>query len=189
MEPGTPPKLTGAAAADAAAKAIDAAVTQRGEKLVDLSEQGTVMLVFLRHSGCTFCRETLADIAARRGQAAFAKIRIVLVHMGDQEGIDALLRKYNLDGIDCIGDAEQKLYQVFGLKRGRIGQLLGPKVWWRGIQAGILAGHGLGKPTADPTQMPGVFLLKHSSVAGSFRHRSAADRPDYLAICAPHASQ
>ena len=189
MERGTEPASMNAAAAISAAAAIDAAVTQNGEKLIDLSELGAVMLVFLRHSGCTFCRETLADIAASRGETELARVRIVLVHMGDQAGIESLLAKYNLTGIDCISDPEQKLYRIFGLKRGRLGQLLGPKVWWRGIQAGILAGHGLGKPTADPSQMPGVFLLKHASVTGSFRHRSAADRPDYLAICAPHIAQ
>jgi len=168
----------------AAAEALQAAVTRRGEKLVDLSEAGPVLLVFLRHSGCTFCREALSDIEASRGTAEMSRVRIVLVHMGDEAGIDALLAKYNLQDLDRISDPEQRLYRVFGLKRGRLGQLMGPKVWWRGIQAGLIAGHGVGKPTADPSQMPGVFLLKQAGVAGSFRHRSAADRPDYLSICA-----
>jgi AhpC/TSA antioxidant enzyme len=140
----------------------------------------------LRHSGCTFCREALSAIAASRARAEEAGIRIVLVHMGDWAGMSHLLEKYNLTGIGCISDPEQKLYRVFGLRRGRIGQLLGPKVWWRAIQAGILNGHGVGRPTADAAQMPGMFLLKQLEVVGSFRHGSKADRPDCLSICAPH---
>ena len=189
MEWGTNSGKLDAQAVKAAAEALEAATTQRGERLIELSEEGTVLLVFLRHSGCTFCRETLRDIAGSRRRAEFAGVRIVLVHMGDQAGIDVLLAKNGLTGIDCISDPSQILYKTFGLRRGHLGQLLGPKVWWRGVQAGILDGHGVGKPTADPAQMPGLFLLKHSSVVGSFRHRSAADRPDYLAICSSHSAQ
>ena len=180
MEPEKQPSWLDADALKSAAETIEAAVTETGERLVDLSEKSTVLLVFLRHSGCTFCREALSDIAASRARLADAGVRIVLVHMGD-----LLLEKYGLTDLPCIGDPEQKLYRLFGLKRGRIGQLFGLKVWWRGIQAGIFAGHGLGKPTADASQMPGLFLLKKSAVVGSFRHHSAADRPDYLAMCTP----
>jgi hypothetical protein len=34
----------------------------------------------------------------------------------------------------------------------------------------------------DGFQMPGVFLLYHSEIIRSYRHQSAADRPDYMAI-------
>ncbi len=188
MEPGTEPAWLNSDALKSAAETIEAAVTQTGERLVDLSANSTVLLVFLRHSGCTFCREALSDIAASRARTEAAGVRIVLVHMGDWTGISHMLDKYGLKDISCIGDPEQKLYRLFGLKRGRLGQLLGPKVWWRGVQAGIFAGHGLGKPTADASQMPGLFLLKHSDVVGSFRHRSAADRPDYHSICMPESA-
>ncbi|MGP1310160.1 MAG: hypothetical protein ACTS27_08185, partial [Phycisphaerales bacterium] len=39
-----------------------------------------LLLVFLRHAGCTFCREALADVAKRRRRIENAKVRIVLVH-------------------------------------------------------------------------------------------------------------
>ena len=38
--------------------------TQQGSTLLELSKQAPVLLVFLRHTGCTFCREALADLAA-----------------------------------------------------------------------------------------------------------------------------
>ena len=188
MEAGIKSGRLDADALKIAAETIESATTQNGERLVDLAANSTVLLIFLRHSGCTFCREALADIAASRARAEKAGIRIVLVHMGDWTGISHLLKRYYLTDIGCISDPEQKLSRVFGLRRGRIGQLLGPKVWWRGIQAGIFEGHGVGRPTADAAQLPGIFLLKQSNVVGSFRHRSAADRPDYLALCAPYAA-
>lgn len=164
--------------------ALDGAVTQSGEKLVALSSRGPVLLVFLRHAGCTFCRQALSDIAATREIIERSSTRIVIVHMGDHEAVDRLLVRYGLTQIDRISDPQQRLYRVFGLKRGTLRQLFGMKVLWRGLRAAFLEKHGIGKPTADSTQMPGVFLLADSVILNRFRHRSAADRPDYAAICA-----
>ena len=96
MEPGKQPDWLDADALKSAAETIEAAVTDTGERLVDLSATSTVLLVFLRHSGCTFCREALSDIAASRSRAESAGIRIVLVHMGDEEGINQLLKELSL---------------------------------------------------------------------------------------------
>jgi hypothetical protein len=104
--------------------------------------------------------------------------------MGDLGAIEELLRKNGLEGLERIVDPDQRLYRAFGLKRGRLRQLFGSKVLLRGIQAGLLAGHGLGRLSADSFQMPGLFLIHRGRIVRRFRHRSAADRPDYLAICA-----
>lgn len=162
---------------------LECALTQYGESLVKLSEESPVLLVFLRHAGCTFCREALEDIFRARPAIEGTGIRIVLVHMGDYEAIEKLIEKNDLAGVDRICDPEQKLYAAFGLKRGRLLQLFGPKVLWRGFQAGVLARHGIGAVSADGFQMPGLFLLDKASIARRYRHRSASDRPDYAAIC------
>jgi peroxiredoxin len=164
-------------------KTLECAVTQSGESLVGLSASSPVLLVFLRHAGCTFCREALADIARAQRAIEGSGSRIVLVHMGDSEAIEKLIRKNGLAGVDRICDREQKLYRAFGLKRGKFLQLFGPKVIWRGFQAGLLAGHGIGRLSADSFQMPGLFLLHKAGIVRRHRHRSAADRPDYAAIC------
>ena len=36
----------------------------------------------------------------------------------------------------------------------------------------------------DGLQMPGVFVLVDGRVARAYRHRTAADRPDYAALVA-----
>jgi hypothetical protein len=173
-------RLTGVLAIS---KLLERSVTQRAESLARIAETSSALLVFLRHAGCTFCREALADIAREREQIEKRQVRIVLVHMGDSAALDPLLDKHGLADLDRICDPDQELYQAFGLSRGTLRQLFGPKVWWRGFQAGILEGHGLGKPAADAAQMPGMFLLEKGVIASRFRHRSAADRPDYAAFC------
>lgn len=168
---------------EAVAAALNRARSQSGESLDQLAARNPLLLVFLRHAGCTFCREALSDIAASRAELERQGIRIVLVHMGDAEALDKLLVEQGLAGVDRIADPDRHLYRAFGLKRGKPTQLFGPKVLWRAIAEGALARHGIGKPSADPSQLPGVFFIDKSMVRRRFRHRTAADRPDYLRFC------
>jgi peroxiredoxin len=165
-------------------QALDGARTQAGQRLADLYEASPVLLVFLRHAGCTFCREALADVARDRDAIEAAGVRIVLVHMGDSDAIEELIGRYGLAGVDRISDPKRKLYRAFGLSRGSLRQLFGPKVLWRAFPKGVLARHGIGPITADSFQMPGLFLIDESGILRRFRHRTAADRPDYAGISA-----
>lgn len=165
------------------AGALESAVTSSGQRLVDLCETSPVLLVFLRHAGCTFCREALADLADERRAIDAAGTKIVLVHMGDAEGIDALLVKYSLTDVARICDPEQRLYRAFGLKKGTLRQLFGPKVLWRAFGRGVLRRHGIAWQAADSAQMPGLFLLDENGIIRRFRHQSAADRPNYAGLC------
>lgn len=165
------------------AQDLECAFTESGFSLVDLVNASPVMLVFLRHAGCTFCREAVSDIAAMREEIESTGTRIVLVHMGDRAEMQELLRRRNLADVQRICDAQQRLYRAFGLKKGTFRQLLGPREWVRGVWAGFLKGHWLGVPKADARQMPGVFLLDKGVLVHSFRHRHASDRPCYTSVC------
>jgi peroxiredoxin len=162
---------------------LDGAVTESGERLAEMSGETPVLLVFLRHAGCTFCREALGDIARARHAIDATGTRIVLVHMRDSGAIQRLLEKHGISELDRICDSAQKLYRTFGLGRARLGQWLAPKVLWRGVYAGVFRGYGIGRVSADGFQMPGLFLLDDSMIVRRFRHRTVADRPDYAGIC------
>ncbi len=163
--------------------------TQFGDSLIQLSTESPLLLVFLRHAGCTFCREALADLAQQRRAIEELGVRIALVHMGSGAEAERFFARYGLAGVCRVDDPGQNLYRAFGLSRGRLGQLFGPKVWFRGFQAGILGRHGIGRLAGDGFQMPGVFLLFHGEILNSFRHASAADRPDYVALASGSYSE
>ncbi len=163
----------------AVSQILDSSLTQSGGSIVDLSAISPVLLVFLRHTGCAFCREALGDIARSRLAIEQGGARIVLVHMSDIEAFERLLLKYNLSKLDRICDPTQELYRAFGLKRGTFRQLFGAKVLWRSFLNGVLVRYGLGPAVADPYQMPGVFVVDNCAIVSRFRHRTAADRPDY----------
>ncbi|MDX2267594.1 MAG: SelL-related redox protein [Bryobacter sp.] len=158
------------------------AKTQFGISIIEHSRLRPVLLVFLRHVGCTFCREALSDLSRHRAAIEASGTQIVLVHMGREEAAEQILSKYNLTDVPRVADPTLSLYEAFGLERGSFAQLLGPKVWLRGFQAGLLGKHGIGPSEGDVSQMPGVFLVFHGETLKSYRHQSAADRPDYLAL-------
>ncbi|MEK0449861.1 MAG: hypothetical protein RL088_2129 [Verrucomicrobiota bacterium] len=153
-----------------------------GTSLAELSRKQPVLAVFLRHSGCTFCREALSDIAARRSEIEATGAKIALVHMGTSESFAAFAGGHGLGDLPAVSDPARRLYRGIGLRRGRLSQLLGWGVWWRGAQA-FFSGHRVGKLQGDGTQMPGVFLIRDGRVVRRFLHATAADRPDYLELC------
>jgi len=157
-------------------------VTNEGENLYELSERQPVLLVFLRHFGCTFCREALADIARNRKQIESAGSRIVFVHMTENDIAERYFNRYELPGVGHISDPDRRFYAAFGLVKGNMTQLFGLQSWIRGFQAGIMEGHGIGTMLGDGFQMPGVFVIQEGQVVESFIHKLASDRPDYLEL-------
>jgi len=153
---------------------------QDGRSLEALTQDRPQLVVFLRHFGCTFCREALTDIVDRRHDIEALGLGIVLVHMSDDDEAAAFLSHYGLEDVPRISDPKQHLYRAADLHRGSALQLMGPKVWWRALSGGLVRKHGIGRVLGDGFQMPGAFVVYHGELLYSFRHRTAADRPDYL---------
>ncbi len=156
--------------------------TQDGRSLASLSDEGPVLLVLLRHLGCTFCRETLADIAAQRHGIEAAGTRIVFVHMGEDEKTRYLFERYRLEDIPRISDPEAALYRALGLERASLMHVYGPGMWRYTVQSILLDGHGMGQIVGDRFQMPGVFLIHQGTVVSGFRHQRISDHPDYMGM-------
>lgn len=161
--------------------------TNVGPTILELSQLSPILLVFLRHTGCTFCREALSDLAEKRREIESAGVRLVLVHMSPEDRARKFLERYGLQDVLRVSDPGRSLYRAFGLGRGGFLSLFGPKVWMRGFKAGVLDGHGIGRLAGDGFQMPGVFLVYQGEVLTSYRHDSAADRPDYVALATGEA--
>ena len=163
--------------------ALRMARCQNGESLLSLSRRRPRLVVCLRHLGCTFCRESLADLAQLRSEIEASGTAIVLVHPADDDRAAKLFAKYGLSGLPRFADPDRVLYRALGLAKGSFLQLLGPRVIWR-AGAATLRGHTLGRKDGDAWQMPGVFLVSDGRIVEAFRHRDVADKPDYRAIAA-----
>lgn len=164
--------------AEAGPQLLDAIRTSDGRTVAEMSHERPVLLVFLRHAGCPFCRKWLGELSARRAQLDAAGTALVLVHMSSDAEAAELFARYRLDDVPRISDPGQTLYAEFGLARGNAGQVIGPAVWWRGLKA-TLQGHLPGVPSGDVLQMPGAFLIVGGRVVRAFRAASSADEPDF----------
>lgn len=154
--------------------------TNRGHSLEDLSFESPVLLIFLRHTGCTFCRETLYDLKKLLPELKKKKVQPVLVHMSATESFQSLLDRIGIKELEHVSDPEKECYRLFKLKRGTLGQLFSPEVWRAGIAAFFGKKLGVGALEGDGFQMPGAFLIEHGEVTVSHEARHAGDHPDYL---------
>jgi peroxiredoxin len=154
--------------------------TNKGNNVKQLSEIQPILLVFLRHFGCVFCKESMYDIAKKSDVFKSENIKVVLVHMADYATAEEYLRKFNLTDTEHISDPDCKYYTAFGLVKGSFSQLFGFKTWVRGFE--LVANKQLlsdSKRIGDGLQMPGIFLIKNGAIAESFIHQSVADKPDF----------
>jgi AhpC/TSA antioxidant enzyme len=144
--------------------------TTTGVDLISRSFEKPVLLLFLRHFGCTFCKELLGEL---RNKVDLASYHVAFVHMVDQE----VAKRYLCDfpQAESISDPSRELYRSFGLGRGDIFQLFGPRVILRGLIASVIKGYGIGPLVGDGFQMPGTFVLKDGVIVYSYRPESVAD--------------
>jgi hypothetical protein len=143
---------------------------------------GRALVVFLRHFGCTFCREAIDDVARQREAILAAGARsIVFVHASPEADAAPWFADPALGEVTVISDPEREHYRAFGLGPTGVASLVSPKVWARGAASALA--HGFGVQPADlMRQLPGVFVVEDGRILAEFRHASPADRPDYVSL-------
>jgi hypothetical protein len=160
--------------------------TESGRTLLELVDQSPLLLIFLRHFGCSFCRQTLDDVSKLRSEIEARGIRPVFVHLGTPERAKPYFDYYNLSDVERVSDPQAFLYTqpVFDLARkSAFSHFLVPKVWKAWLQ-GAIRKHGFGMIKDDADQMPGIFFLRQRVIVRAFRYKTIADEPDYLKLIA-----
>ena len=142
---------------------------------------GPTLVVLLRSFGCTFCREAMADVAAKQRDIRDAGANIAFVHGGSAGEAAPWFAKYGLEDVMTISDPGLAHYKAFGLGQASTAALLSPTVWARGAVCALSHGFGM-QPPEMLRQLPGVFVVQGELVLAEFRHKSNADRPDYVAL-------
>ncbi|MEQ8849576.1 AhpC/TSA family protein [Botrimarina sp.] len=156
--------------------------TPGGATLDELSRERPLFLVLLRHAGCTFAREAVADLREAESPIEAAGARLVVVHMGEEGPAMAKASgRYDLGGVSQVADPHRRLYRWLGLPRGRLSQLFGWKELARGAKACLLEGHGVGRLQGDGFQLGGLALVSGGRVVWRRPLSSASERPDYAA--------
>lgn len=162
---------------------LESIVTNKHSSLFDLSKSSPVLLIFLRHFGCIFCKEALNDLATKKEELTQKGVKLVFVHMSDPDTASTYFEQYDLSDFESISDPDCKLYQQFGLTKGNFNQLFGLKVMLRGFEASVIKGNSFSfKQIGDGFQMPGIFLIRNGEIVDSYVHQRASDKPDYNSL-------
>ena len=138
--------------------------------LRSLYEKDRMVLVFLRHLGCVFCKEHVAQLRN------LTDINVVFVTLGTVDQTEAFRKKMRSPH-RFICDPEKKLHDFFNLQRGGLAEFINPHVIVRAINA-MLQGFFNGLPQGDAAQLPGVFIIeKDGAVSWEQRSKDIADTP------------
>lgn len=166
------------------AVALEEFQTESGRTLLDLLAESPVLLIFLRHFGCSFCRETLDQVSKIQEQLQVRGVRPVFVHLGSPERAKPYFDYYKLTDVERVSNPDGSLYAhpIFHLPRKHfLLHFLVPANWRRWL-LGAIRQHGIGMIQEDAHQMPGVFFLREGKLVRSFRYRTIADQPNYLKL-------
>lgn len=156
--------------------------SHRGATLQQLSAEAPTLVVFLRHAGCAFSREALADLSRQRADIEAAGARLALVHMSEPLSATLRFERHGLSDVHRYADGACRLYEAFALPRGKFHQLFGWRVCLRGLIAALWHGHGFGRFEGDAPRLAGAFVLYQGRVLAELRAQTAADRFDYVQL-------
>ncbi|HMP15927.1 MAG TPA: AhpC/TSA family protein [Gemmatales bacterium] len=158
-------------------RALAEATTSSGKTLLDMSKEKPLLLIFLRHFGCCFCKDSIHQAKAMRDQLNSEGKQLAFVHPGeDGPTAQAFFEKYGWPGVVYVSDPEAKLYRAFSLKRGKLSQLFS----WRNVREALRRKlFQVGLPHGDPFRMSGVFLVQNGEIIYADRHNFASDQTDY----------
>jgi hypothetical protein len=145
--------------------------------LLDQLGTAPTLLVFLRHFGCPFCKETIAGLRdATQRNPSFPPV--LFFYQGSPTEGRAFLRRYWPEA-RAVADPEAVFYEGLGIGRGGLLQLFHPGVvpaLFRARAAGHSGGEGAG---GDPRRMPGLFVARGGEIVWSHRARHQGDHPEF----------
>ena len=163
-----------------------AGLNVRPGTLDDQLSPPATLLVFLRHLGCMFCREMVADLrATAEADATFPPV--VLVTQSPAEDAAAFFGE-RWPAARVVTDPDRVLYTAFSVTRANFGGLFGPVVWSCAVRA-VAKGNRQSptqtlRPThGDPWLLSALFLIAPGGqVFWEQRARHAGERADLTAV-------
>jgi hypothetical protein len=113
------------------ATVLDAAGEQ--VRLADQWSEHPAMIVWLRHFGCVFCREQVAEIRASRGDIEARGAGIAFIGNGTARAAAWFQKRFAPDST-VLTDPDLVSYRAIGARSG-LASTLGPAAWGAGIRA------------------------------------------------------
>lgn len=148
--------------------------------LADQLDPAGTLLVFLRHFGCIFCREMIADLRKLTGEDPTFPRPLLFFQGTVEQGREFFAERW--PEVRAVADLPKQFYEGMGLTRGSVRQMFGPRAWACGFRA-LSKGHFVGvKVIGDPWLLPGAFLVRERRVIWKHDFEHAGDHPDWKSV-------
>ena len=127
--------------------------------LGSLLHPGPVLLVFVRHFGCTGCSQNVTDLQPWLRELSERGVQTVIVGTGKPTHLRGFVERFRLQdyAVEAVTDPTRRAHTAAGLRRSWWGTL-GPRGLWD-LLAGFGRGHLNGLPQGDTAQQGGTLLL------------------------------
>lgn len=146
-------------------------------RLGDLWSEHAVLLAFMRHYGCTFCRDQAVGLSGVASDLERAGAPLTLIGQGTPGNAAAFRERFGLD-VDLLADTDRLAYRAVGARRVGAGKLIGPRMLARGAARMLRSGVVQGRTVGHPAQLGGLLLVRPSGeVAWSHLSGDASDYP------------
>jgi peroxiredoxin len=150
-------------------------------RLADRWAGGPLVVAFMRHFGCPFCREHLILLGEAHDDIRAAGGEVVAVFQYSAELTDNFCQSRGVP-FDCFGDPGRSSYRAAGLGRGPRKEYLGINVFRQRRRARSV-GARPGIPKGDVAQRPGTFVVDANGLT-AFAHYNldSTDNPPTSAV-------
>lgn len=139
-------------------------VSQHGQSFSEISAAAPVLLIFLRHLQCPFCRSMLQAVSTQRKDIEERGIAIAFVHMAKESEARKLLAYFKLADLPRFSDQSRELYRLAGLRTLKLRSLFDYNVLRQGWKAKRDLRDAPRARGGSLLQMPGVFLIDQGHV-------------------------
>ena len=148
-------------------------LTSEGDRvsLLGLARDRPLALVFLRHLGCIFCRQNVAEL-----RDALPHENIVFVTMSEPT-LTARFKQWTRSPHPFLCDPERRLYESFDVPSTTAGGIFTVQVARRALKA-YREGHRNSLSFDDQLQLGGTYVLDRTGeILASFPGRDISDNP------------
>lgn len=161
---------------------IEAAKSQDGRSLYELSYESALLLLFLRFFGCSHCRSRVAELARYRRPLEQNGVKIAFVYVGEEAEAEEFFGSFGVQDYYRFRDPERNLYESFELRRGSVFQTFNPRAMFRYFLAYRKFGGASPKENDSLYQMPGAFLIHQGKIENAYRPADISGTPNYLEL-------
>ena len=151
-------------------------------RLGSLWDDRVAVVVWLRHFGCLFCRQQVAELRPHEGDFEARGARLVFIGNGSPTEARTFRDEW-CAGCTLLTDPHLRSYREIGARSG-VASTLGPRAWVAGIRA-FAGGARQTMVKGAPFQQGGVLVVAPGDdVLYSYLSKAAGDHPAVEAVLA-----